>query len=163
MRLSVNKMISYSPSLSNGKKIIFKLLDFALWKHAHTCEGRNHLFTDSTGIKLKFLFFKFCSDRGEVRANSIETKEFFIMMIMNFFMLCWRRKTKMFSSDNSDTTATSTTWKVSVFGIFLVSIFPHGVFSPNVGKYGPEKHHIYNSKSLWVHYWNHSDPACYFF
>ena len=41
-------------------------------------------------------------------------------------------------------------WKVSVFGVFLVRIFPHldcirrdtkhlSVFGPNVGKYGPEK------------------------
>ena len=44
----------------------------------------------------------------------------------------------------------STTWKVSVFGVFLVCIFPHSdwirrntpyhsVSSPNAGKYGPEK------------------------
>ena len=42
-----------------------------------------------------------------------------------------------------------TAWKVPVFGIFLVRIFPHSdwirryteylsVFSPNAGKYGPE-------------------------
>ena len=42
-----------------------------------------------------------------------------------------------------------TTWKVSVFGVILVCIFPHSewirrdtpyfsVFGPNVGKYGPE-------------------------
>ena len=42
---------------------------------------------------------------------------------------------------------------VSVFGVFLVRIFPHldwiqrntpsfSVFSPNAGKYGPEKHQI---------------------
>ena len=41
-------------------------------------------------------------------------------------------------------------WKVSVFGVFLVRIFPHSywirrdteylfAFSPNAGKYGPEK------------------------
>ena len=45
---------------------------------------------------------------------------------------------------------TCTEWKVSVFGDFLVGIFPHSdwirrdtpflsVFSPNAGKYGPEK------------------------
>ena len=45
---------------------------------------------------------------------------------------------------------TVTAWKVSVFGVFLVSIFLHldwiqrhteylSVFSPNAGKYGPEK------------------------
>ena len=51
---------------------------------------------------------------------------------------------------------TDTAWKVSVFGDFLVLIFPHSdwirsispysvnteyisVFSPNAGKYGPEK------------------------
>ena len=44
----------------------------------------------------------------------------------------------------------NTTWKVSVFGDFLVCIFPHSewigrdteclsVFSPNTGKYGPKK------------------------
>ena len=44
----------------------------------------------------------------------------------------------------------TTTQKVSVFGVFLVSIFPHWdwirrntkypfVFSPKTGKYGPEK------------------------
>ena len=43
-----------------------------------------------------------------------------------------------------------TAWKVSVFGIFLVCISPHSdwirrdtsylsIFSPNAGKYGPEK------------------------
>ena len=43
-----------------------------------------------------------------------------------------------------------TAWKVSIFGVFLVRIFPHSVwmrrvtpylsvFSPNPGKYGPEK------------------------
>ena len=43
-----------------------------------------------------------------------------------------------------------TAWKVSVFGVFLVYIFPYSgwirrdtsyfsVFSPNAGKYGPEK------------------------
>ena len=43
-----------------------------------------------------------------------------------------------------------TAWEVSVFGIFLVRIFPYSdlmqtdkeylsVFSPNMGKYGPEK------------------------
>ena len=42
-----------------------------------------------------------------------------------------------------------TAWKVSVFGVILVGIFPHldwirrdmeylSVFSPNAGKYGPE-------------------------
>ena len=46
-----------------------------------------------------------------------------------------------------------TTWNVSVFGVFLVLIFPHSdwirrdtlylsVFSPNAGKYGPEKFRI---------------------
>ena len=44
-------------------------------------------------------------------------------------------------------------WNVSVFGVFLVRIFSHldwirrdiphlSVFSPNVGKYRPEKHQI---------------------
>ena len=44
----------------------------------------------------------------------------------------------------------NTAWKVSVFGAFLVRIFPHSdwirrdtkyisVFRPNAGKYGPEK------------------------
>ena len=43
-----------------------------------------------------------------------------------------------------------TAWKVSKYGVFLVRIFPHSdwigrdtkhlsVFSPNAGKYGPEK------------------------
>ena len=40
----------------------------------------------------------------------------------------------------------STVWKVSVFGVFLVGIFPHSdwtqrdteIFSPNAGKYKPE-------------------------
>ena len=45
---------------------------------------------------------------------------------------------------------TCTAWKVSIFGVFLVCIFPHSdwirwdtsylyVFSPNAGKYRPEK------------------------
>ena len=44
----------------------------------------------------------------------------------------------------------NTAWKVSAFGVILVGIFPHSdwirrdteylsVFSPNAGKYGPEK------------------------
>ena len=43
-----------------------------------------------------------------------------------------------------------TAWEVSLFGVFLVGIFPHSdliqtdkdylsLFGPNVGKYGPEK------------------------
>ena len=43
----------------------------------------------------------------------------------------------------------TTAWKVSVFGVILVRIFPHldwiqrdasylSVFSPDMGKYGPE-------------------------
>ena len=50
----------------------------------------------------------------------------------------------------SESEKMNTTWKVSVFGIILVLIFPHSdwirrnteylsVFSPNAGKYGPEK------------------------
>ena len=49
-----------------------------------------------------------------------------------------------------NTQVTHTAWKVSVFRVFLVSIFRHSnwirryteylsVFSPNAGKYGPEK------------------------
>ena len=48
------------------------------------------------------------------------------------------------------TTKSFTAWKVSLFGVFLVRILPHSkwiptdtpyltVFSPNAGKYGPEK------------------------
>ena len=51
------------------------------------------------------------------------------------------------------TLCNNTTWKVSVFGVFLVRIFPHSdwiqraefsgpyfpAFSPNAEKYGPEK------------------------
>ena len=54
--------------------------------------------------------------------------------------------------------ATTTAWKVSVFGVFLVCIFPHSdwirrdvfwsVFSPNAGKYGPEKLRI---RTLFTH------------
>ena len=44
----------------------------------------------------------------------------------------------------------NTAWKVFLFGVFLVCIFPHcdwirrdtpnlSIFSPNAGKYGPEK------------------------
>ena len=45
---------------------------------------------------------------------------------------------------NMSTLVIVTGWKVSVFGVFLVHIFPHSdwirrIFSPNAGKYGPEK------------------------
>ena len=56
-----------------------------------------------------------------------------------------------------------TTWKVCVFGVFLVCIFPHSdsirrytpylsVFSPNVGKYEPEKLWIQTlfTHCLWI-------------
>ena len=40
----------------------------------------------------------------------------------------------------------NTAWRESVFGVILVRIFPHSVylpvFSPNMGKCGPEKLHI---------------------
>ena len=47
----------------------------------------------------------------------------------------------------------NTAWEVSVFGVFLVRLFPHldwirrvaehlSVFSPNTGRYGPEKPRI---------------------
>ena len=53
-------------------------------------------------------------------------------------------------SENKKQDDLSNAWKVSVFGIFLVLIFPHSdwirrdtaylsIFSPNVGKCGPEK------------------------
>ena len=52
-------------------------------------------------------------------------------------------------------------WKVSEFRVFLVCIFPHSnwipwdtlylsVFSPNVGKYGPEKLRIRTFFTQWV-------------
>ena len=60
-----------------------------------------------------------------------------------------------------------TAWKVSVFGVILARIFPHSdwlrrdteylsVFSPNAGKYRPEKNSVYGHFSrslnhlLWV-------------
>ena len=53
-----------------------------------------------------------------------------------------------------------TAWKVSLFGVFLVRIFPHSdwilrdteyffVFSPNAGKYGPEKFRIRTLFTQW--------------
>ena len=53
-----------------------------------------------------------------------------------------------------------TAWKVSVFGVFLVYIFPHfdwiwrdtlylSVFSPNAGKYGPERPWIWILFTQW--------------
>ena len=54
----------------------------------------------------------------------------------------------------------NTAWKVSVFGIILVRIFPHSdwirrdtpylfVFRPNAGKYGPVKHLIRTLFTQW--------------
>ena len=42
---------------------------------------------------------------------------------------------------SSGTSKHCTAWKVAVFGVFLVRIFSHSdrIFSPNAGKYGPEK------------------------
>ena len=55
----------------------------------------------------------------------------------------------------------TTAWKVSVFGVFLVRIFPHSdwirrdteyllVFSPNVGKYWQEKLRIRTLFTQWT-------------
>ena len=54
-----------------------------------------------------------------------------------------------------------TTWKMSVFGVFLVRIFPHldwirrgtpylSVFSPNTGKYTPDKLRIRTFFTQWI-------------
>ena len=54
-----------------------------------------------------------------------------------------------------------TTWKVSVFWVFLVPVFLHSdwirrnteyvsVFSPNAGKYGPEKLRIWTLFTQWL-------------
>ena len=51
-------------------------------------------------------------------------------------------------------TLTSTVWKMCKYGVFLVCIFPYShrirefttwisVFSPNTGKYGPEKNSVF--------------------
>ena len=49
-----------------------------------------------------------------------------------------------------------TAWKVSKYGVFLVRIFPHtdwqhglSVFSPNAGKYGPEKTPSFDFVAIW--------------
>ena len=66
-----------------------------------------------------------------------------------------------------------TAWKVFVFGVFLVRIFPHSdwirrdtkylsVFSPNVGKYGPEKLQLQIrtlSTQCWSDYWEIVDKG----
>ena len=49
---------------------------------------------------------------------------------------------------SSGTSKHCTAWKVAVFGVFLVRIFSHSdrIFSPNAGKYGPEK--LYNTNTV---------------
>ena len=55
----------------------------------------------------------------------------------------------------------NTAWKVPVFGVFIVRIFPHldlirrndeflSVFSPNTGKYGPEEIQIRTLFMWWI-------------
>ena len=65
-------------------------------------------------------------------------------------ILVFKRTEKYFFFLKKKKFISNTAWKVSVFGIFLVRIFPHldwirrdavylPVFSPNAGKYGPEE------------------------
>ena len=66
----------------------------------------------------------------------------------------------------------TTAWKVSVFGVFLVYIFPHldwirkntpyiSAFSPNAGKHEPEKLRIRTIFTQWI--WWYSSPFFFFF
>ena len=65
-----------------------------------------------------------------------------------------------FSQKKSKLTAKGGAWKVSVFGVFLVCIFRHldwiwrdtpylSIFSPNAGKYWPEKLRIRTFFTQW--------------
>ena len=67
-------------------------------------------------------------------------------------------------------------WKVSIFRVFLVRIFPHSdwtrrdteylsVFSPNAGNYGPKKLQIRTLHAVKIRVWNTTEtngrvPAC---
>ena len=90
--------------------------------------------------KIRYIYVKFCG-------NCIHTCDFIINFMANFknpaqvelpsniIYKTWITKVQIY-----------TAWKVSVFGVSLLRIFPHSdwirylsVFSPNAGKYGPEK------------------------
>ena len=62
-----------------------------------------------------------------------------------------------------------TAWKMAVFGVFLVRIFPHSdwiwsdteyvfVFSPYVGKYKPEKLPIWPLFTQWKQIQENNNP-----
>ena len=82
-----------------------------------------------------------------------QSTEFFTNQFTVFYMV---------RIDLSYVTLTSVTaWKVVVFGIFLVHIFPHldwirkdteylSVINPNAGKYGPEKLRVRTLFTPWV-------------
>ena len=77
------------------------------------------------------------------------------------FLLHSRMSMKCSMNFNLNPFLTNTVWKVSVFRVFLVRISPHSdwirrgtpylcsIFSPNVGKYGPEKLRIRTIFTLW--------------
>ena len=97
---------------------------------------------------LKFLLLLFI--------QSGDTYKFSLSHFQLFFKeyVWWRCKLLImyiiWNKRKNNAQLTSTAWKVSVFGVFLVCTFPYldsirgdtpcfSVFCPNVGKYGPKK------------------------
>ena len=90
---------------------------------SHLLSKLNSYKTDKLSKKKKkkyfFILFSYTSKKFFLK---------FLISIWNYFMVRLKR----------EKIAIGTAWKVSVFGVILVHLFLLSVFSPNMGKYGPE-------------------------
>ena len=113
---------------------------------------------DHSGMKLYFFL--------KLYALPLRKKvaDFYYSLLVFSYIPHFQKIQQNHNLSKSVTEVINTAWKVSIFGVFLVRIFPHSdwirwdtlskfspnsVFSPNAGKYGPEKLQIRTLFTQW--------------